>query len=433
MKLTLNGQTLSRTLRRMHYCILCFIVALGGFAVPGLQYSELWAQEREVPITREVPIYDWEEIESLARGQKVYFYAWGGSENINDYIGWAATELRTRYGVSLNHVKVADIAQTVNKVLTEKKAAKLDNGSVDLMWINGENFKQMKQYQLLFGPFTNALPNDKYLAKKQNATMSQDFSEMVDGLEAPWGMAKLVFIADSARVHKLPENVLDLLQYVQQHKGQFTYPRPPNFHGTTFLKQILLELLENKRALYQPVRSPLQFLRVTEPLWGYLEQLHPVLWKRGKAFPQNIDFQHQLLDEGEISFSMSFNPNEAANRVFNNEFPETVRTYVHSPGTIGNTHFLAIPFNANAKEAALVTINFLLSAEAQARKSDIKIWGDPTVLAMKTLSAQQRSHFDDLSVNANALSESEVGATLLEPDASWTEAIEVEWAKRYAQ
>jgi ABC-type uncharacterized transport system YnjBCD substrate-binding protein len=32
-----------------------------------------------------------------------------------------------------------------------------------------------------------------------------------------------------------------------------------------------------------------------------------------------------------------------------------------------------------------VTANFLLSPEAQARKQDPKVWGDPTVLAMERL------------------------------------------------
>ena len=41
-------------------------------------------------------------------------------------------------------------------------------------------------------------------------------------------------------------------------------------------------------------------------------------------------------------------------------------------GAIGNTHFLAIPFNANAKEGAQVLINFMLSAQAQARKDDLE-------------------------------------------------------------
>ncbi|BBM89847.1 hypothetical protein COTS27_01560 [Spirochaetota bacterium] len=384
---------------------------------------------------REVPLYDWEEVENAAKGKTIYFYAWGGSEVINDYIKWAGTRVKDLYGITLKHVKIKDISQTVNKILAEKKAGNTAEGNVDLVWINGENFKNMKDNKLLYGPFTNALPNDKYLAKKQNITMTIDFSEPVEGMEAPWGMAKFVFIADSARVKKFPENILDLLAYAKKNPGQFTYPRPPNFHGTTFLKQALIEILSGsgQEVLRKPVASKQQFLAVTRPLWGYLDQLHPVLWKAGKTFPQNLDFQHQLLDEGEISITFSFNPNTAENRVLNNEFPKTVRTYVHFSGTIGNTHFLGIPFNAKNKEAALITINYLLSAEAQARKSNPKIWGDPTVLNIDILADEDQKHFSEIKRSKAVLSDADLGKTLLETHASWTDAIEKEWAARYSQ
>ena len=58
-----------------------------------------------------------------------------------------------------------------------------------------------------------------------------------------------------------------------------------------------------------------------------------------------------------------------------------MRSFVFDGGTLGNTHFVAIPFNANAAAGAMVLANFLMSPEAQARKQDPKVWGDPTVLA----------------------------------------------------
>jgi ABC-type uncharacterized transport system YnjBCD substrate-binding protein len=54
-------------------------------------------------------------------------------------------------------------------------------------------------------------------------------------------------------------------------------------------------------------------------------------------------------------------------------------------GTLGNTHFVAIPFNANAAAGAMVFADFLLSPEAQAHKQDVSVWGDPTVLAIEKL------------------------------------------------
>ena len=101
---------------------------------------------------------NWSAIEAGARGQTVYFNAWAGSEPINAYIAWAAQELGARFGVTLNHVKITDAAEVVRRVRDEVKAGTTE-GSTDLIWINGENFRAMKQDHLLFGPFAEALPN----------------------------------------------------------------------------------------------------------------------------------------------------------------------------------------------------------------------------------------------------------------------------------
>jgi hypothetical protein len=51
-----------------------------------------------------------------------------------------------------------------------------------------------------------------------------------------------------------------------------------------------------------------------------------------------------------------------------------VVSWQHAGGTIGNTHFLGIPFNANAKEDAGADRLLFSRARAQA---DIAFWGDP--------------------------------------------------------
>jgi putative thiamine transport system substrate-binding protein len=102
-------------------------------------------------------------------------------------------------------------------------------------------------------------------------------------------------------------------------------------------------------------------------------------------------------------------------------------------GTIGNTHFVAIPYNANAKEGAMVVANFLMSPEAQARKQSLAAWGDQTVLAMAKLSPQNRRRFEAGAAHPALLSPAQLGPTLLEPHPSWMTRIEVEWRKRFSR
>lgn len=370
----------------------------------------------------------WSQIETQARGQTVYFNAWGGGEAINAYIQWAAGVVLQRYGVKVEHVKVTDGADVVKRVRNEKTAGKVD-GTVDMVWINGENFLAMKREGLLFGPFAEQLPSYAYVDVQGKPTTRVDFSEPVDGMEAPWGMAQLTFMADRKRVPKPPRNLTELLAFAKANPGRITYPRPPNFHGTTFVKQALLDVNTDRSVLYQPVTQE-ALAKATAPLWTYLDALHPHLWRAGQQFPNSAAAMVQMMADGELLLALTFNPNEAANEIAAKRLPTSVTSYQFSSGTIGNTHFLAIPVNARAKAGAQVFINFLLGAQAQARKADIAIWGDPTVLALDKLPTAQRALFaakplpGQVAISAPAIPE---------PHGSWVEPLEKEWLKHYGQ
>lgn len=368
----------------------------------------------------------WSTIEAKAKGQTVYFNAWGGAETINAYIQWAASEVEKRFGVKVEHVKVTDAADVVKRVRNEKAAGKI-NGTADLVWINGENFLTMKREGLLFGPFAEGLPSYARVDVKGKPTTRIDFSEPTEGMEAPWGMAQLTFMVDSKRTPKPPRSLAELLAFAKANPGRVTYPRPPNFHGTTFLKQLLVNSSEYPSAFYKPVAME-SFAKATAPLWATLDQLHPHLWRAGKQFPQNAEAMRQMLADGELQLALTFNPNDAANEIAANRLPASVISYQFSSGTIGNTHFVAIPVNASAKEGAQVFANFLLGAEAQARKADIAVWGDPTVLALDKLGGVERARFAAKPLPGQV---EKSAPAIPEPHGSWVEPIEKEWTRRY--
>jgi len=369
---------------------------------------------------------------AAAKGETVYFNAWGGDERINAYIGWVAERVLDDYGITLRHVKLADTAEAVARVLAEKAAGKQDEGSVDLIWVNGENFAAMKSKGLLAGPFAQLLPNTRYLDPAADPAVALDFTVPIEGLESPWGKAQLVLLYDKARVADPPRKVADFLPWAGAHPGRFTYPAPPDFIGNTFLKQALYAFARDPKLLLQPATDA-SFAAETAPLWAWLDQLHPLLWRGGKAFPANNPADRQLLGDGEIDIALSFNPSDASSAIAQGLLPDTVRTYVPEGGSIGNTHFVAIPFNARSKAAAMVVANFLLSPEAQLRKQDPAIWGDPTVLAMDRLDEADRHRFAEQPRGVATLAPAELGPTLPEPHPSWTTRLETEWRRRYAQ
>jgi len=376
---------------------------------------------------------NWDAVKNAARGQTVFFNAWGGSQNINDYIAWAGSQLKTRYGVTVNHVKLDDTANAVATVVAEKTAGKDSNGRVDLIWINGENFASMKRQSLLFSPgWADQMPNWQYVDVENKPTITVDFTIPTDGMESPWGGAKLVFFHDSARKKQgeLPDSFRQLVKWSAANKGRFSYPAPPDFIGSSFLKQALSEVIADPALLQKPVSAG-SFLETTRPLFELLDQLHPNMWRAGRAYPKNYPAMGQLLADGELDIIFAFNPAEASSAIAQNRLPDTVRSFTFSGGTLGNTHFVAIPYNATSKAGALLLANFLISPEAQARKQDPQIWGDPTVLNVNKLDSDARARFDALDLGVATLKPDALGPMLPEPHPSWMSEVEKEWTRRY--
>lgn len=373
----------------------------------------------------------WEDVLAEAKGQTVYFNAWGGDETINGYISWVGEEVQDRFSVKLKHVKLADTAEAVARVLAEKTAGRGEGGTIDLIWINGENFASMKEQDLLFGPFVPDLPNFAQVDVDGKPTTVLDFTVPTDGLEAPWGMAQFVFFHDTASVQEPPRSIPDLLAWAKANPGRFTHPSPPDFVGSTFLKHLMIAYIDDPSILQKPVDES-DFAAVTAGLWQALEDVRPSLWRQGETYPANAPGLHQLLDDGEVDFSMAFNPAEASAAINAGTLPESVRTFIPEAGSIGNTHFVAIPFNAAHRAGAQVVADFLMSPEAQAKKQDPEGWGDGTVLDVTGLDPEDRARFEALPRGIATLSPEELTPVLPEPHPSWMTRIEAEWLRRFS-
>lgn len=374
----------------------------------------------------------WEDVLAEARGQTVYFNAWGGDERTNNFIRWVNDEVSARYGVSVQQVKLADTAEAVTRVVAEKAAGKQEGGSVDLIWINGPNFLSMKENGLLHGPFVADLPNARFLDLSPGSAASVDFTVPVEGYESPWRLAKFVFTYDSGRLQQPPRSMAAILDWAKANPGRVTHPQVSNFMGSTFLKQALIELAPDRKLLQMPATDE-NFVATTAPLWAWYDALRPHLWREGQTYPANAVMQDQLLNDGEVDISMSFDPASAAAAIAEGQFPETVRTYALNGGTIGNISFVAIPFNAAHKAGAKVVANFLLDPQTQAYAQNISVLGSFSVLDPTRLGPEQKALFDALPTSPALPDNEELGPTLLEPHASWMTRIEADWARRYTR
>lgn len=363
----------------------------------------------------------WQTVQNEAKGQTVWFNAWGGDQAVNRYLDWVRGEMKTHYAITLKIVHLADAADAVKRIQTESAAGRKTNGSVDLLWVNGENFRTLKEADLLQTGWAQTLPNWRYVDTDKPVT--EDFAIPTDGAESPWGGAQLTFIA---RKQSLPVPLADpeaLLNYAQNNPGKITYPRPPDFTGTAWLEQLLLTLTPHPDVLNVAPDSH-TFEAVTAPLWNYLDKLHPLLWRDGKDFPPSPARTDALLASGNLNMSVTFNPAHAQQKVASGELPADSYSFGFRDGMIGNVHFVTIPANSSASAGAKVVANFLLSPEAQIRKADPKIWGDPSVLSPQKLASEQAAQLQQF-IPAG------LPKTLSEPHAAWVSALEQEWLRRY--
>lgn len=373
-----------------------------------------------------LPRLDWAEIERLARGTTVNYGMWAGDEARNRYFRGPVTEdLRQRFGIELRIIPLGDVAETVNKLLNEKGAGKTNDGSIDMIWINGENFGAAKQGGVLWGPFASALPN---LIRYPGIARLRDFGTPIDDFEAPWQRAHFVLAWDTARFTDPPRTIPQLIEWIRANPGRFTYPAPPDFTGSVFLRHLLYHLGGGVEKFQSGFDEAL-FRASAAGVTGLLRALRPFLWRQGDTYPASPRELDRLFVNNEVDFTMSYGPSFASERIARGEFPPTVRTFVFDTGTIGNYNYLAIPFNSPNPAGALLVINHLMSVGSLIDQS--QRLGSTFPLDMGRLSEQERSAVSGLTRGPATLTEEELSRHLLpEPDYRYIDRLEREWREK---
>lgn len=349
----------------------------------GLLYSCSSPQKKE-----SVSEKSWDQITSTAKGKTVTLMMWQGDPLINNYMNeYVIPELKKRHDINLEIVG-GQGNNIVSTLMTEMEAGKQES-EVDMMWINGETFYQLRQIDALYGPFTERLPNNKYI-NWENPFIGYDFQQPVEGYECPWGNVQLALIYNSEKVNNPPQTLEQLEIWVNENHGKFTIGN--DFTGMTLLKSWLIHLAGGKGSLAGEFDEE-KYQKYSAKLWRYINRIKPYLWNNGESFPASVAQMHQLYASGELWFTMSNNDSEVDNKISQGMFPETSRAYVPKTGTIQNSHYMGIVNHSANKAAAMVVVNFLISPEAQYKKMQPQVWGDGTVLSKKKLPDEWEKKF----------------------------------------
>lgn len=346
----------------------------------------------------------WEEVLEEAKGSTVTFYGWGGDETLNAWLDDTfAPKMKEKYDITMERVPM-DIDQVLSQLSGEIQAGEED-GSIDMIWINGENFKSAKENNMLYGPFLDKLPNaEKYLDLDADEN-KYDFGYATEGYEAPYGKAQLVFMHDSKVTSNVPTNTQELLEFAKTNKGKVTYPALPDFTGSAFVRNVIYDIcgyeqFQNMKEDKETVKKAIQ------PAIDYLIELNQYLWNEGKTFPADSTQLDNMFKDNEVVMNMTYTAYAVARGIENGSYTNTTQTFLFDKGTIGNTNYMAIAKNSGNKAGAMVAINEMISAEIQAsRLENLKTI---PVVDNNKLSDEEKAEFDKVDIGQGTIPQDEL-------------------------
>ncbi|CAN5916909.1 ABC transporter substrate-binding protein [soil metagenome] len=340
----------------------------------------------------------WDSIVARARGTEVVWRMWRGDPSINAYVdGWVATHLRERYGIVLRAVD-GQGPELINQLVVERESGRR-GGTASLLWLNRETFANLRKEGLLAGPWAGRLPNAAFV-DSASPIVHRDFEQAPAGYESPWGRVQFALIYDTLRTPAPPRSVAQLAVWIRAHPGRFTFDQ--EFTGTTFQK-VLLYALNGGVSRFQGGFDSTRYAGARDRVFAWLDSLRPFFWRHGDTFPPNVAAMHRLFANDEIDFSMSHNQNEVISKAEHGVLARTARPLLLRDGTIANTHYVGIPFNAPNAAGAMVVADFLLSPDAQLEKQRPDVWADGTVLDMARLPGPARARFTLLGTDPREL------------------------------
>lgn len=333
----------------------------------------------------------WDEVMERAEGSQVTMMMWMGDSIINRYMTeFVVPEVKNQYGIDLEIIN-GQGTQIVSTLMSELESGR-SISQIDMMWINGETFYQLREIEGLYGPFTDQLPNMQYV-NLDNPFIGLDFQQPIDGYEAPWGNVQFTLIYSPDDVQSPPQSLDEFQRWVEENPGQFTIPT--DFSGMTLLKSWMISMADDPDIFYGDFDEDI-YRQYSSRLWDLINVMKRDFWRNGETFPNSVAQMHQLFANGEIAFTMSNNDSEVDNKIIQGIFPDNSLGYVPESGTIQNSHFLGIAGLSDNKAGAMAVINYMISPEAQFEKLKPDVWGDGTVLSIDELPVEWQQQFRNI-------------------------------------
>lgn len=310
--------------------------------------------------------------------------------------------------VVLNSLNVSEMLPK----LQDEKLNEIAIGNADLLILTKKGFGQLKDAGVLYGPYSNKLPNAAMNMVAESYENTWLDGRSIDHMATQIGKNQLVLFFDEDQMETPPQTLSELKDFIVANPGKFTFPSLDTAEGQAFVNTLAATLCDQKK-LYEMDLSAAQQQALFAPVSSFLRDIRPYMWMEGKQLPKNAEELDRLFKEGQISFGMSLDQNHATSMVKEEKYPDGAKAFVLSSGTTGFGQYAVIPFNSANKSGAMALVNELLSGTMQGSKYNPKNWGNlPSVDPMK-MEKTASSEITKVTVKRNALKEAELSAARL--------------------
>lgn len=391
----------------------------------------------------------WDDVLATAKDEgTIQFYYWGGDDNLNIWVDKIVTPALAEHGVKVVANRITSTKDAIDLVIAQEGAGKgIGEGSVDAVWVNGENFYTLKKQDMLFGAFAKSLPNSSNFDWDENDPRSllnlRDFGVATEAKEVPWSGEQYVCAANRALLspEDTPSTFDELKAYLEKNPGKFTYVKPPHYLGNTFVQEAVYAFNPDGTGgvPFQQSAEDLgadEIARLIAPGLDYLKALEPLLLdgQDGTArHPENADGTSAAFRNGEITINCQFGLYAVATNRSIGKYPQTAEEIVFPEGLmIKNKNYLAIPSNAPNPAAALVFANYMSSVESQVSK--LKNIGYPAGIDGWMLDEADQKALEEAAPPHFGLTQADLDANIApDTNASLVDIIEASWIQYIEQ
>ena len=340
--------------------------------------------------------YNWDDVLKAAENTEVTFAAYYGIPVHDDWIeNWLAPQLLDKYKITLHYHHLDSTSDAVDIVMNEANTTD-GSGTIDMIWINGANFYNLKSGGYAYGPWSTKVPSAD-LYNWEDTSIKYDFGYLVNGFEMPYTGAQVVFITNEDYVSKYNVTTMaELYSWIAgSGSGKFTYAAPchavsvgssiiscasGDYTGSVFIRQVLHSIVGDVYSDFndQTVDETL-YSKWAPKLFKKLRDLESNLYTDNTnaalvndTYPMNQTVTDTLFATQNVYLTHSYNSLHTSSKISSGEWDNWAYGTVFTDNTIANTNYIAIPKNAPNLMGAIVAGNFIGSAAAMYSRAEVQ-------------------------------------------------------------